>query len=345
MKQPEATRLVDVAAAAGVSLATASRAMSGGSGVSDELAGHVRAIADRLGYIPNVHARGLAGGLIASIGLVVHEIGDPYFAEISSGVIHRAAADGQSVQITHADRDPVSELAQVSALVMQRVGSIIIAGSGYTDAALEAPLDEALARYRARGGRVAVIGRHHLAVDAVLPDNVGAGRSIAQHLVGLGHRRVGLVAGPLDLNTVQDRLDGLRSVFARAGVATHTVSHAFTREGGIDGTNELLDAGRDVTAIVALNDAMALGALRVLRERGIRVPDEMSVAGVDDITVVADIAPALTTARIPMAEMGREAVALTLRREADEPRRIELGHELVVRQSTSAPRVGYNSPS
>ena len=338
MKQSDATRLSDVAAAAGVSLATASRAMSGGSGVSEELAEHVRVIADGLGYVPNLHARGLAGGLIASIGLVVHEIGDPYFAEIASGVIHRASMDGQSVQITHADRDPGSELAQVNALVMQRVGSIIIAGSGYTDPALEAPLGDALMRYRSRGGRVAVIGRHHLEVDAVLPDNHAAGQSIARHLLDLGHRRIGVVAGPLGLNTVQDRLDGLRSVFDPAGVNVTVASHAFTREGGIDGTNALLDPGHSVTAIVALNDAMALGVLRTLRQRDIRVPDQISVAGFDDIAVVSDIAPALTTARIPMAEMGAQAVALTLRGESDEPRRITMGHELIVRQSTAAPR-------
>ncbi|GAA1769637.1 LacI family DNA-binding transcriptional regulator [Agromyces humatus] len=337
MKQPDATRLVDVAAAAGVSLATASRAMTGGTGVSDELAEHVRAIAERLGYVPNLHARGLAGGLVSSIGLVVHEIGDPYFAEIASGVLHRASLAGQSVQITHADRDPRSELTQVNALMMQRVGSIIIAGSGYTDPALEAPLGDALAQYRTRGGRVAVIGRHHLDVDAVLPDNHAAGVSVATHLTGLGHRRIGVIAGPLGLNTVSDRLDGLRSVFDSTGVHVTVVSHSFTREGGIDGTNALLDRGSPVTAMVALNDAMALGVLRALRQRGMRVPEDVSVAGFDDIAVVSDVAPALTTARIPMAEMGAQAVALILRAEADEPRRISMGHELIVRASTAAP--------
>lgn len=338
MRSSDAPRLADVAAGAGVSLATASRAMTGGAGVSEQLAAHVREVAERLGYVPNLHARGLAGGLIASIGLIVHEIGDPYFAEIASGVLKSAAASGRSVQIAHAERDPASELEQVRTLMAQRLGSIIIAGSGYSDAAREAPLDDLLRTYRRRGGRVAVIGRHHLAVDAVLPDNLAAGESLGRHLLALGHRRVGLVAGPSDINTVRDRVDGMRSVLEPAGARIDVVSEVFAREGGVAGCERLLAESPDVTAIVGLNDAMALGVLRVLRDRGLRVPDDISVAGFDDITVAADVAPALTTVRIPMTEMGSQAVALTLRPENDEPRVLRSGHALVVRRSTAPPR-------
>lgn len=336
MKRAGAPRLIDVAEAAGVSLASASRAMSGGSGISPQVAAHVRSVAQQLGYEPNMHARGLAGGLVPTIGLVVHEIGDPYFSEIASGVIRSAAVENRSVQIAQADRTPESELAQVQSLLRQRVGSIIIAGSGYSDPGHEKRMTEALAAFTLAGGRAAVIGRHHLPVDAVLPDNRRAGASVGEHLAELGHRRIGVVAGPLELNTVADRIAGLRDATRQHGAELHIVSRSFTRDGGIDGARELLD--RDVTAIVGLNDAMAIGILSELRRNGLRVPEDFSVVGFDDIAVAADVAPALTTARIPMFEMGQHAVALILRPAADEPRTISTTHELVVRDSSGPPK-------
>lgn len=335
MKRAGAPRLIDVANAAGVSLASASRAMTGSPGISPEGAAHVLRVAERLGYEPNLHARGLAGGLVPTIGLVVHEIGDPYFADIASGVIRSATLEARSVQIAQAERTPASELAQVKALLHQRVGSIIIAGSGYSDFARERPMAQVLTDFTLAGGRVAVIGRHHLPVDSVLPDNHGAGVSVGRHLAELGHRRIGVVAGPLELNTVADRIAGLREGTRLADVELTVVSHEFTREGGIAGARELLDT--DVTAIVGLNDAMAIGILRELRQHEIRVPEDRSVVGFDDIAVAADVAPALTTARIPMFEMGRHAVALIVRAAGDEPRTISTTHELIVRRSSGPP--------
>jgi LacI family transcriptional regulator len=325
-----------VAEAAGVSLASASRAMSGGTGISPEVAAHVRRIALELGYEPNLHARGLAGGLVPTIGLLVHEIGDPYFSEIASGVIRSATLENRSVQIAQADRTPDSELAQVQALLRQRVGSIIIAGSGYGDPTHENKMTEALTDFTLAGGRAAVIGRHHLPIDAVLPDNHLAGVSVGKHLAELGHRRIGVVAGPLELNTVADRIAGLREGTSDADIELTIVSKEFTREGGIAGARELI--GSNLTAIVGLNDAMAIGILSELRQHGIRVPDDISVVGFDDIAVAADVAPALTTARIPMFEMGQHAVALILRPASDEARTITTTHELIVRASSGPPK-------
>ena len=270
-----------------------------------------------------------------TIGLVVHEIGDPYFADIASGVIRSATLETRSVQIAQAERVPDSELAQVQALLRQRVGSIIIAGSGYADPTRERKMAQALEDFTLAGGRAAVIGRHHLPVDSVLPDNHGAGVSVGRHLAELGHRRIGVVAGPLDLNTVADRIAGLREGTAGADVELTIVSQKFTREGGIEGARELV--GQGFTAIVGLNDAMAIGILSELRRNGISVPEDVSVVGFDDIAVAADVAPALTTARIPMFEMGQHAVALILRPASDEPRTIVTTHELIVRASSGPP--------
>src|SRR3990170_133431 len=203
-----AVRLADVATAAGVSIATASRSLSGSNGVSARLAAHVRAVAADLGYVVNQHARSLAGGPTMRIGLIVHEIGDPYFSEIASGVVRVAGEQGLTVQICNSGRDPGTELLQIRTLVAHRIGGIIVAGSGFVDPALQEASKAELMSFRRSGGRVAMIGRHHVGVDAVLPDNVAGGRSIAEHVLTLGHRRVAVASGSRALTTVTDRLTG-----------------------------------------------------------------------------------------------------------------------------------------
>jgi LacI family transcriptional regulator len=350
-------RLSDVAARAGVSLATASRSLTGTPGVSAAVAGHVRGIAQEMGYVTNMHARSLAGGIASSIGLIVSEIGDPYFSEIASGLIGVATEHQRMVQISHAG-DPDAVLAQIRLLRAYRVGAIVLAGSGFSDPALEAAANAELASFQASGGRVAVIGRHHISADAVLPDNVAAGRSIGTYLLGLGHRRIAIVAGPATLNSVADRVAGIIETLGTIetlgslekpgalespGASVSVTHHEFTRAGGAAGVAALVEAGLlggdgggEVTAIIALSDVMALGVLAELRERGIRVPDDVSVVGFDDIPVAADVA--LTTVRLPMAELGAAALRMAMLEPASRPRRKTTGHELVVRASAAPPK-------
>lgn len=340
MEKQRAPRLADVAAAAGVSIATASRSLSGASGVSQQVAARVREVAARMGYVANPHARSLAAGTSRSVGLVVHEIGDPYFAEIASGVLQVGASEGLTVQICHTGRDPDREREQIRMLVANRVGVIIVAGSGFVDPATEAAAKADLQAYQAAGGRVAVIGRHHFGVDAVLPDNRNGGRAVAEHLIGLGHRRIAVIAGTRAMTTIADRLAGIEEAFAAAGLdfaAVPVYEAAFTRAGGKVAIEQVLAEQPGVTAVLALNDDMAIGALSVLRSRGIAVPDQMSVSGFDDVSVAQDLAPSLTTVRLPMVDMGRQALEMALREPAARPRRRVAGHELVVRDSTAPP--------
>lgn len=333
-------RLQDVAEAAGVSIATASRSLSGAPGVSPALAERVRDVARRMGYVVNEHARSLAAGKSRAVGLIVHEIGDPYFAEIASGVLRVGAREGLTVQICHSGRDPELELEQIRLLVANRVGAIVIAGSGFVDAAQQAAAKAELQAFRDSGGRVAVIGRHHLGVDAVVPDNVKGGRAIAEHVLDLGHRKVAVATGSRDLTTIADRLAGVAEAFEEAGLDLDDVpviEAEFTRDGGKEAAERILADHPDVTAMLAMNDDMAIGILSALRSREIAVPDRMSVSGFDDVAVAQDLSPSLTTVRLPMVEMGELALELALKEPGSRPRRRSAAHELVVRDSTAPP--------
>jgi LacI family transcriptional regulator len=327
--------LSDVAAAAGVSLATASRALNGQTGVGAELAEKVRGVARNLGYVPNVHARQLAGGTTSVIGLIVHEIDDPFFTEIAGGIVRSALAENLMVQVSHSGRDPEQELQEITTLVVQDVDGIIIAGSGYVDPAQEAGAKEVLRAYQQRGGRVAVIGRHHLGVDAVLPDNVAVGALAGQHLVGLGHRDVLVASGSDQLTTIADRLTGICTAFQKVGVQPTVLQEAFSLSGGARIASRIGALDVRPSAILALSDLMAIGVLQELRRQGLRVPDDISVMGIDDITVAQSLAPALTTVAVPLNEMGEIAFSMVRKPSAARPRRRVLPAHLVVRESTA----------
>jgi LacI family transcriptional regulator len=327
--------LSDVAAAAGVSLATASRALNGQAGVGAALAEKVREVARDLGYVANVHARQLAGGTTSVIGLIVHEIDDPFFTEIAGGIVRSALEENLMVQVSHSGRDPEQELRQITTLVVQDVDAIIIAGSGYVDPAREARAKDVLRAYQQRGGRVAVIGRHHLSVDAVLPDNAKVGAAAAQHLVQLGHRDVLVAAGSDQLTTIADRLSGIRSAFQEVGIQPTVLHDAFSLEGGARIASRIGELAAPPSAVIALSDLMAIGVLQELRRQGMRVPDDISVVGIDDITVSQSLAPALTTVAVPLAEMGQIAFSMVRKPSAARPRRRVVPIRLVVRESTA----------
>jgi len=295
----------------------------------------VREVARTLGYIANVHARTLAGGATSVVGLIVHEIDDPYFTEIAGGVIRSALAKDLLVQVSHSGRDPEQELRQISTLVVQDVEAIIIAGSGYIDPGQEARAKEVLSAYRQRGGRAAVIGRHHLGVDAVLPDNAGAGAVAASHLVELGHREVLVAAGSAQLTTVADRLAGMRSVFDPAGIRPTVWHDEFSVEGGARIARRIGELATRPTAVLALSDVVAIGVLQELRRHGVRVPQDISVVGIDDIAVAQSLAPALTTVALPLSQMGQTAFDMVQKPSAGRPRRRTIPARLVVRESAT----------
>jgi LacI family transcriptional regulator len=335
---PAAVRLSEVADAAGVSIATASRSLRGLGGVSDAVAERVRGIAEDLGYVTNSYARTLAGGTTTIVGLILNQIDDPYFTEIAAGVVRTAEEAELTVQIGHSTRDPARELKQIRSLVAQRARAIIIAGSGYSDPQREAQAKELLTRYEAGGGRAAVIGRHFLGVDAVLPDNKAAAAMVARHLIDVGHRDVVVISGPSRLTTVEDRQNEAVKVLVGAGARARVVETDFTGHDAGDAAIAALETYPDATAVLALSDAMAISVLTGFRRAGISVPDHVSVTGIDDVSVAELISPSLTTAAFPLIDLGREALLLTTRPPANRPRRKVIAAELVVRESTAPPR-------
>jgi LacI family transcriptional regulator, galactose operon repressor len=332
--------LADVGRLAGVSAATASRVLnSNDPRVADALRRRVLAAAEELDYVPNAHAQALMRTDTLAVGVIAFDVNNPYFTEIIAGILGVAAQAGRLVTIGNVYRDPETELRYLGLLRSQRVGSLILTGSGRTDSAYNRRLQSRLDGFRAAGGRVALIGRHEVSGDVVLPDNVGGADAAARALLGLGHTRIGVITGPEEMTVTVDRTRGFleRCAAERLPVrAERIVSGRFTREGGASAMVALLERCPDITAVFCLTDTMAVGALGVLRHRGIDVPGEMSLLGFDDISLAADLTPALSTVHIPLAKMGEAAIRLILEGD-DGPDRVEhFASELRLRGTTAA---------
>jgi LacI family transcriptional regulator len=326
--------LADVARRAGVSTATASRIINGSSKpVADTLRERVLAAVAELQYVPNAHAQMLARSHRSAVGVIVHDVSDPYFAEITRGLQRVASAHGRLVIICNSFREPERELEYLELLHAHQVAAIVVAGSGYLDEDASGRLDARMRAYEATGGRIAVVGRHGRIGDAVLPDNEQGGFLAADHLYTLGHTEVGVIAGPAGLTTTADRLDGLRRAARqhKRKLPKQRIVHAdFTRDGGAAATATLLAADPALTALVALNDSMAVGALATLRSAGRKA----AVVGFDDMPIARDVTPSLTSVRLPLTEMGSRAMELALGEPGADPRTERVGAELIQREST-----------
>ncbi|GAA4848843.1 LacI family DNA-binding transcriptional regulator [Luteimicrobium xylanilyticum] len=330
---PGPVTLADVAREAGVSLATASRAINGSSTrtVGAALRDRVVDAARRLGYMPDANAQAMARGRTTSVGLLVHDVADPYFAGIAAGVTSLADERGLMVTLAITGHRAEREIELVHLLRRQRARAIVVAGSRLDGGATDARLLDALRAYRGDGGAVAVVGAPLGDLPVVEIENRTAAAALARALHGIGYRRFGLLTGPEGHLTAQLRLDGLLE--GLGGEAEHpvVVRTDFTRDGGHDGTLELLRRGLP-EVVVAGNDVMAMGAMAALREHGLHVPDDVAVAGFDDIPTLRDVHPALTTVHLPLEEVGRAALRAALDEGTARDALIE--GQVVLREST-----------
>ncbi|WP_336715468.1 LacI family DNA-binding transcriptional regulator [Arthrobacter sp. USHLN218] len=317
-----AVTLSQVARQAGVSLATASRVLNGSQRRPAEgIAERVRTAALELGYVANAQAQALARSSTGMVGLVVHDIADPYFSTIARGVQHASQEASRQLLLAAAEAGDSSVFSAVSTFVAHRTDAILIAGS--RSVRPDERLIHELQRYRSNGGRLVTIGQAWLEDSgAVTIDNRGGSAELVRILAGTGQTRFAYLAGPDHLVTAEDRLSGFRGGVQAAGVEEVAVVHgAFTREGGHQSARSLagqLGAGmlRGVT-VLAANDVMAIGAISAFRSMGLEVPRDVRVAGFDDIPTLRDYVPALTTVRLPLEEIGYLAAELALGQASD----------------------------
>ncbi len=329
-----AVTLSDVAREAGVSVATASRALNGSTRtVRPHLAERVAAAAKLLDYAANAQAQAMAKGATTVLGLIVHDIADPYFSAIASGVSRAADDAGLLVMLSATLGRPEQEVRYLRALRAQRGRAAIIVGSRRTER--DRALDAEITAFEQAGGRVVAISQARLPVDTLVIENRAGATALARELTALGYSRFGVLAGPADLITARDRHRGFEQGVNDAGCQPPVAVHGdFTRDGGYRAMTELLDSENELDCVFAVNDVMAMGAIAACRERGIRLPDDLALAGFDDIATLRDISPSLTTVRLPLTELGEQAMSLVAEAPAGSPRRRRVKGSVVVREST-----------
>ncbi|MFR9724146.1 LacI family DNA-binding transcriptional regulator [Streptomyces sp. MS19] len=340
--------LADVAARAGVSAATVSRVLNGNYPVAGSTRSRVLAAVEELEYVVNGPASALAAATSDLVGVLVNDIADPFFGQLAGAVQSQfgaeAAGGPRMAIICNTGGSAERELTYLTLLQRQRAAAVILTGGAIEDPAHIAALSARLRRLESAGTRIVLCGRPPLP-DADVPtlafDNRGGARRLTEHLLGLGHRTIGYLAGPAARTTTRHRLEGHRDALAAAGLAgstDHLTLHgAYDREAGYEGALTLLDREPGLTAVLTANDTVALGACAALRERGLRIPDDVSVAGFDDLPFAVDATPALTTVRVPLQEAGARAGRLALARET-------LGEGIVTCPTTLVPRASTAPP-
>ncbi|MFG2871858.1 LacI family DNA-binding transcriptional regulator [Streptomyces sp. NPDC048338] len=348
--------LADVAARARVSPATVSRVLNGNYPVAASTRERVLRAVDELDYVLNGPASSLAAATSDLVGILVNDIADPFFG-IMAGAAQSAIGEGASGRaggeklavVCNTGGSPERELTYLTLLQRQRAAAVILTGGSLEDPDHLAATAAKLARLADAGTRIVLCGRPPVAGDAGLAaltfDNRAGARRLTEHLLSLGHRRIGYVAGPANRTTTRHRLEGHRDAMAAAGLAGGqeelTVHGPYDRRAGYDATLELLRRDGSLTAIVAANDTVALGACAALRDRGLSIPGDVSVAGFDDLPFSVDAVPALTTVRLPLHEAGARAGRLAMGTEEPPAGGIAtVPGELMVRDSTAPPATG-----
>jgi LacI family transcriptional regulator len=335
-----ASTLFDVARRAGVHQATASRALNPSSRhlVNSVTAERVLAAARELGYVPNGIARGLRTSRSRTVGVIIPDLMDPLFPPIVRGIDDVLADEGYTALLANTDNDGRRERDQFEALVTRRVDGFIMATARLEDPLLEEAAD--------RGLKVVLICRDTEWVDycAVTADNRLGITLATQHLINLGHRRIGHLAGPQDLSTGSLRARAFRETMQAHCLDDRAeyveICKTYTQAAGATAARRLLDRDPDLTGIVAANDLLALGACDVLRERGIACPDRISVTGFNDMPFADKFNPALTTVRVPHYDLGATAGRLLLEQlsQPSHPiKRLSMPTSLVIRASSGSP--------
>jgi LacI family transcriptional regulator len=328
-----------IAHLAGVHVSTVSRVLTPGDrpltrAASPVTAARIRVLAGQLGYVPNPHATGLRSRRSNFIGVLAPRLSDIVFAAIFEGIEEAAGEMGLHAFVANSRDDPSQRALKVEMLLDRRVDGLVLG---------DAPLDGLFADELAgRGVPFVLVSRRAGNHPSVTCDDYLGGRLVAQHLLELGHEHPAVIAGPPHASTGVDRTAGFADRYTEAGLPIpldRIVSSTFDVAGGRAAAAELLDRGRRPTALFAVNDFAAIGALGALRDRGLVPGEHVAVIGFNDVPVAADLPIPLTTVRSPMHEMGRRAAHLLTERMASRKTPSErLRPTLVVRSSCGAHR-------
>ena len=324
----------DVARESGVNISTVSRALNNGYGVNSQTRNHVMAVATRLNYRPNRIARGLVTGRSHSLGLILSDIRNPFFAEVARGAEDAAHAGRCDLVLCNSDLDPDKQMQYVRSLLEKRVDGIIMNSVSMLSREQQAQLASS-------GVPIVLLNRpaSNHTFSTVCADNQAGGALAARYLLGLGHRKIAHLTGPRQHGNLSDRARGFMRALesAQDPVRPIVLRGKFNFDGGAELAEKLLEKHPEVTAIFAANDVMAFGVVQTVIRRGLRIPHDLSLIGFDNLEFSMIVHPPLTTIHQPKYQMGSAAVEILLRLAREKQKQIpehrRLGVELIERQS------------
>ena len=331
-----------VAALAKVSIATVSRTVNGSPAVSDRLSKRVWQAIEQLNYFPNTHARTLVSGRSRLFGIIVENITNPFFPELIQSFEEVAVAHGYEILVSSSNSDPAILANCVRRMLERKVDGVAVLSFGAEEPVLDQLVNRdipmVLAEFRLGDPKVSTI---------LLDYNTGI-RAAVNHLVELGHRKIAFLAGPYKLHSAITRENDYRRAMEAVGLEVQRkwiIECDHTLKGGVVGFGKLRALSAPPTAILCSNDMTAIGVLRAAYNAGLRVPQDLSVIGLDDIDFAEFTLPPLTTIRLSRHDLAQAAFE-ALRQQAEEPVAAKIQREflvstsLVVRGSTAAPPAG-----
>ena len=339
-KVPERMDIRTIARAANVSIATVSRAMNHVPTVNPKMAKRVWEVIDELDYFPNTQARALVSGRSRLFGLIVSEITNPFFPELIQGFEDIAVEAGYEILVSSTNYDPKRMSHCIRRMLERKVEGVAVMTFG-----IEEPLLEQLAKRKVPLVFVDM-GPLRPGISVLKVDYHHGIRQGVQHLAALGHRNISFISGPMKLHSAQSRVAAFSQSLQECGIAPgqHLIVEGdHTMEGGIAAMENILAAKTRPTAVMCSNDMTAIGVLHKLYRAGLKVPDDFSVIGFDDIHIAAVTIPPLTTIQMSRFELARAAVT-ALRAHAEgaaesaQKREFSIQTNLVVRESTGFPR-------
>jgi LacI family transcriptional regulator len=333
----EKVTIVEVAEQAGVSFGTVSRVINNDIHVKKETRERVLQTMQRLGFVANRQARSLAGGRSNSVGVLVPDLGTGYIGEIIRGIDAELSLTGLDLILYTTHRTASKEASYVANLATGMVDGLLLV--------LPRSPTDFIGNLTQRNFPFVLIDHQGTGCDcpAVGATNWQGGFNATEYLIKLGHRRIGFITGSMDLGCAVDRLAGYRSALRTYHIPETpelVYEGTFFQPDGYAGASAFLDLPAPPTAIFASNDVMAMGCMDAVRNRGLRVPDDVSIVGFDDIPQASLVRPALTTINQPLEKMGRVATQILLdllKHPEKEAERIELPTELILRDSCSMP--------